>query len=448
HPDLTAFDVRAQNGAEGVLYSALSDEQFGAALYEAIARRRRLRSDAGELSTGRIRIQDALPPLTVTQSGTRIAYGDKFILKLLRRLEPGVNPEVEVTQFLIEKAHFARVPAVAGTLEYRPEHGRASTTIGVLHTYVPHETTAWRYTIDSIGKYFEQVNLHPDQEPDRRAFGAYLDSVALLGQRTAELHIALAHDTLDARFAPEPYTDPYRLGMYHSLLNLLTRALDELRRRALDARQPRELRAVLAAVEDVSQRLRYLRSNRIEAMRIRIHGCYQLRQLLFTGRDFIVTDCEGDQRTHFAERRKKRSPLHDIATMLLSLRRAAATARTGGVPGVVASPENADFLDRWGEFWYAHVSKVFLDAYREAITPSGLTPKGEQYDRTLEILVTEAALASIEGSASQDWIVAELRFILDPRAATPASIPQPAPAAPPAGLVKTGPASSGPVVHV
>jgi maltose alpha-D-glucosyltransferase/alpha-amylase len=432
HADLTAFDVRAENGAEGVLYSALWDEQFGAAVLEAIARRRRLRGEEGELIGSRSRTPDAFRTLPAVQTNGRIAYGDEYILKLVRRLEPGSNPEVEATRFLLDKSKFVRIPAIAGTLEYRGRKGR-STTIGVLHRFIGHETSAWRYTLDAAGKYFEQVKLRPEQEPDRQALGPYIKIVALLGRRTAEMHIALAAEpgSPPDGFAPEPFTDPYRLSVYHSLLNLLTRSLDTLRERAREDREKRddrELHLVLAAADEVRLRLRYLRDNRVEGMRIRIHGCYHLGQLLFTGRDFIVTDVEADQATHFDDRRKKRSPLRDVASMLLSFRRVAASARVGRIPGIVKDPEHGELHDKWGEFWYAHVSAAFAGAYRETIMSTGnfspaLVPAGEQFGRLLEVLQIDAALSGIERSSSSDWILPELRMVLKPVLAEQGSAP-------------------------
>jgi maltose alpha-D-glucosyltransferase/alpha-amylase len=423
HPDLLAFTVRARNGEEGLLYSALSDEQFARSLLDGIARKRRFRGESGELAAIRGLPAVQFPDLPAKQINSRIAYGDQYILKLLRRLERGVDPEIETGRFLNEKAHFTATPALVGTLEYRPVSGGAAVTIGILHAFVPHETTAWRYTLDALGKYFEQVKLTPDQEPARAAFGSYLDSAGLLARRTAEMHLALAQDSSDPDFSPQPFTDPYRLSMYHSLLNLLTRTLETLTSRVSDSPDREELQAVLRASDDIRARLRYLRSNRIDAMRIRVHGSWHLGQALFTGRDFVITDLEGNPRARFEERRKKRSPLQDVATMLLSFRRAVAAAHTGGIPGVMETPENAGFLDRRGEFWYEQVTRAYLESYLDTIAPAKLLPSGEQFARLLEILTIEAALTSIdEQSASSDWVLPALRMILR-GAKAPAPLP-------------------------
>jgi maltose alpha-D-glucosyltransferase/alpha-amylase len=430
HADLTAFDIRTANGDEGVLYSALWDESFGAAVFEAISRKRRLRGEEGELVGSRLLPLDVSPVPTPVQTNGRVAYGDEYILKLVRHLDTGTNPEVETTRFLLDKARFTRVPAVMGTLEYRRDGGRP-VTIGVLHKFAAHETTAWRYALDAAGKYFEKVKLQPEREPNRAAFGPWLETATLLGRRTAEMHIALGQDAAGGSavdgFLPEPFSDSYRLSLYHSLLNLLTRSIETLRQQS--GRQPKEAAALLTAADDIQLRLRYLRSNRIEALRIRIHGSYHLGQLLFTGRDFIITDIEGDQQTRFDERRKKRSPLSDVASMLLSLRRVAAAVHTGGIPGIVEGPENTDLLDKWSEFWYSNVSTAFVSAYRQAATTGsslrpGLVPRGEQFDRLLEVLQLEAALTAIERSPAENSasrMVAELRMILNPAVALASS---------------------------
>src|SRR6185312_2475357 len=280
---------------------------------------------------------------------------------------------------------------------------------------------------DAAGKYFEQVKLHPEREPDRAAIGPYLETVSLLGKRTGEMHLALAHEAPAAigGFLTEPFSDPYRLSLYHSLLNLLTRSLDRIRQAP---GQPREAELLLASADNVRSRLGYLRSNRIDAMRIRIHGAWHLGQLLYTGRDFIVTDIEGDQQARFDDRRKKRSPLRDVASMLLSFRRVAASVHTGGIPGVVEAPDDVELLDQWSEFWYSQVSAAFVAAWRETAAMShllpGLTPPGEQFDRLLEILQIEAALTAIDRPSIPErgpWRAPELRMILNPAVAAAGS---------------------------
>ena len=159
------------------------------------------------------------------QSNTSIVYGDRLILKFFRRVGEGLNPDVEVGRFVTEKTSFANVPPLAGSLEMRKEQIEPA-TLGILQGLVVNQGDAWRYTLDSLGRYFEEVLSHhpasdasviPEQPLVLLAaqdtsplaqdlMGSYLSSALLLGQRTGELHRALASDVKDTAFAPEPFT--------------------------------------------------------------------------------------------------------------------------------------------------------------------------------------------------------------------------------------------------
>jgi maltose alpha-D-glucosyltransferase/alpha-amylase len=445
-PDVAALHLQTPHQGRGLLYSALWDQSFGVVLLEAFARRRRFRGESGELVASRTRAfgdirlpAEGLEPAVVRaeQANNSIAFRDRFILKLFRRLQEGVNPDVEIGIFLAEKRSFAHVPVVAGSLEYRPSASGAPVTLGVLHSFIPHEATAWHYTMDSLGRFFERARMRPEVEQSlldagaathhvalsnmetpelaTQLIGTYLERARLLGQRTAELHTALAQDRTDPDFAPEPFSDSYRLGAYHSLLILLTRSLELLRRRLSSLAEPvlHEAQIVLGDEEKLRRCLRFIRDTRIKGLRIRTHGHYHLGQVLFTGKDFVIIDFEGEPQKHFSERRKKRSPLQDVAAMLLSFRSAASAAHFGEVPGVIARPEEADILERWGEFWYRSVSVSFMNAYLAAIKPAKLIESDDEVDGLLELLLLEEALSKLdqESDPGMDRMLPALRVI-------------------------------------
>ena len=167
------------------------------------------------------------------------------------------------------------------------------------------------------------------------------------------MHLALASRREDPVFAPEPYTDFYRHGMYHGLLARLGRTMEQLRT-ALP-RLPESVRADAQAALDrqtaVRERYRYLRDERFTAARIRVHGDYHLGQVLYTGKDFVIIDFEGDPGRPLSERRLKRSPLQDVAGMLDSFYHASHAVLFGEAPGVIAKPESLDALEAWAKFW-------------------------------------------------------------------------------------------------
>jgi len=290
-----------------------------------------------------------------------VFYGDRAILKWFRRVEAGQHPDIEVGRFLTERAGFPHTPAVAAAVEYRPSQGEP-TSLGVLQQFVPSGGDAWAYTLDVLGHYCEHAlaagppdaALESDEPPlDLAArplpdaayteIGEYTHLAELLGQRTAELHRALASDSVDPAFAPEPMMPQDQRSLYQSGRSLVQQTLFVLRRQlpALpdDAREPAE--RVLGAEDELLARFRTVLEAKASGTRIRIHGDYHLGQVLYTGKDFVIIDFEGEPARTLSERRLKRPALRDVAGMLRSFHYAVHTAARAQVArGVV--PEGSD----------------------------------------------------------------------------------------------------------
>ena len=147
------------------LYEPLVDAKFDAALLDTIARRRTLKADRGTV-TGTptqafrgLRGTGQLKPhvLKTEQSDTVRLFGERFLMKLFRRLEPGINTDLEMMRFLNEETAFSGAPRLAGSLQYEAEGGGEPTTLAILESYVANSGDAWSYTLDSIGRFFESV---------------------------------------------------------------------------------------------------------------------------------------------------------------------------------------------------------------------------------------------------------------------------------------------------
>ena len=184
------------------------------------------------------------------QSNTSITYGDRFILKIFRRLQEGVNPDLEIGRFITERTEYPHTPALGGSIEFH-KGSKGSATLGILQSWVRNEGDAWNYTLDNLADYFENCLARSDKlvppvkppghlldhlnqevpELAREAIGPYLGSASLLGQRTGELHMALASDRRDPDFTPEPFTPFYRRSLYQSLRTSADRAVTLLRDR-------------------------------------------------------------------------------------------------------------------------------------------------------------------------------------------------------------------------
>jgi len=438
-----------QKGEEraGVIYDAICNEDFCKSLVEMIVRKRRLRGTAGEFIASSTRAtRDASPNtaahLTVAsihgeQSNSSIVFGDQLILKLFRRVEPGVNPELELAHFLTDKAGFDHTPALTGVIEYKPRKGETA-AVAILQKYVPNEGDAWRQTLDSMSQYFERVVTRPPEEVREiltpmpfvarlhRAeiptlagdlIGPYLENVRLLGRRTAEMHVALASDNSDPNFAPEPFSVLYQRSLYQSMRNhsgqmfqLLRNNLKHLRGTMLD-----QALKMLDLQNEVLSRFRSVLSKKISAKRNRIHGDYHLGQVLFTGKDYVIIDFEGEPARPLTERRIKRTPIRDVAGMLRSFHYAAYTSLFGHLGSALVRPEDLATLEPWARVWNIWVCKTFLESYIEHAAAGGFLPADrEDVDILLNIYLLEKALYELgyELNNRPDWIRIPLTGIL------------------------------------
>lgn len=387
---------------EGLLYEAVGDSSFHQALLESIARRRHFKGSGGELMAKPTEvfrhIQRLMKPRTpsailkVEQSNTSIVFGDWLIFKLLRRVEEGMNLDLEIGLFLTEKSSFVHNPPVAGALEYHPSHGHPI-TLGILHGFVPNQGDAWKYTLDVLGNFFEmalatQEKLGPEHVPPKplvelsklevphlalEMIGPYLESARLLGERTAEMHVALASNATDPQFAPEPFSILYQRSIYQSMRNLAARTFLLLRQRLKHLTEKGRVMAkkLLERQEEVLNRFHSLLEAKITAMRIRVHGDFHLGQVLYTGKDFIIIDFEGEPARSLTERRLKRSALRDVAGMLRSFHYAASHA----IYSRAIRPEDIPAVEKWARFWQIWVSAVYLKVYLDLAGRADFLPK-------------------------------------------------------------------------
>ena len=233
-------------------------------------------------------------------------FDNKFFLKLYRKLEDGVNPDVEVTRFLTERAGFPNVPAFGGAIEYRRAPKNEPTVVCLLQSAVVAECDAWTLTLDAVGRYYERVlgrkgdlqdqGVPPGTLLDELMGGVYTEKAKLLGQRTGELHRALASNTDDRAFAPEFYSAMAQRSVYQNMRASLRRAFTLLQKKLPDVPEAfrEEAKDVLAAEEKILAQEKLLLDRRSGTAKIRIHGDYHLGQALYTGKDFIILDFEGE----------------------------------------------------------------------------------------------------------------------------------------------------------
>ncbi|MBX0329741.1 maltose alpha-D-glucosyltransferase [Oscillochloris sp. ZM17-4] len=439
--------LRVGDAEPGVLYDPLIERGFCVALREFVSGRRRLRGAKGELvgtPTRALRgllggLGDAsLDPLPVRaeQSNSSINFGGRLIMKLFRKIDSGLNPDLEIGRFLTDEQGFASTPPVAGSIEYT-RNGDEPMTLAILQGFVENEGDAWDYTLDVLHTYFDEVLARPElevpqvsatlaslldaagqDEPDLAAeLGAgYIERARLLGQRTAEMHRALASGE-SAAFAPEPFSQLYQRSLYQSMRTLTVQTFQSLRK--LLPKLPDAVRAdaeaALAGEDALMARFQRIVGAKIEVARTRIHGDFHLGQVLFTGKDFMIIDFEGEPVRPISERRIKRSPLRDVAGMLRSFQYAAYSSYFSRTSAMAVSEEEAARLRQWADFWAFWVSAAYLGSYIEHAAGTPFMPAGRaDLETLLEVYVLEKVVyeASYEMNNRPTWLSIPLSGIL------------------------------------
>jgi len=390
-----------------VLKDALTDENFLAHLLDAIATGVSLRGARGmvrAVSTPTLQSlwqpsQGLLTPslMHAEQSNSSVVYEKRLVLKIFRRLEEGLNPDLEIGSFLAGRTWFGNVPPLAGYLEYLGEGG-TRTALGLLQGYVTNQGDAWQFTLKALAEYYERaprsdglvieiphaplLNLWHQALPDgaRQRIGPYLDAAALLGRRTAELHLALASAPEDHDFAPQPLCEADLRTFANSALQLLTANFDLLRRlrNGMPEHSRQDADSVLGLEEFARRRFQRLAGLKISAVVTRIHGDYHLGQVLFTGNDFVIIDFEGEPARPLEERRKKRSPLQDVAGMLRSFHYAAYALLLQQQSGERSTQKQLQVLGHWAQYWQKWVSATFLKTYLEVSGNSNFIPQDRE----------------------------------------------------------------------
>jgi maltose alpha-D-glucosyltransferase/alpha-amylase len=423
-----AVIARFDGAEEAILFDAVWDAAFREKLFRLMLDRQYASGKNGNLvgSVSLPFVQNAagkIPSSNVVsgeQSNSSMLFENKFFLKLYRKLEDGVNPDVEVTRFLTDRASFPNVPTFGGAIEYR--RGKSEpTVVCLLQSAVVSERDAWTLTLDSVGRFYERVlgkkaDLQNETAPgsllDELIGGIYPEKARLLAQRTGELHLALASADDDRAFAPEPFNAMAQRSVYQSMRALLRRTFTLLQKALPDLPETfrDEAKQALAAEKDILAREKRLLDRKANAAKIRIHGDYHLGQVLYTGKDFVILDFEGEPARALSERKLKRSALRDVAGMMRSFQYAAYSAlwqpamRTEDVP----------FLERWADLWYRQMSSVFLQSYLQTTAGAIFVPQNtDDLQILLEAYLLDKAVYEIgyELNNRPDWVVIPIRGI-------------------------------------
>ncbi|NWF61275.1 MAG: maltose alpha-D-glucosyltransferase [Fischerella sp.] len=376
-------------------------------------------------------------------TNTGIIYGDRLFCKIFRKVETGINPDLEIGRFLTKISATKGIPQpehlapVAGALEYHRK-GAEPITLGILRKYIPDIRDAWSYTLDSLRDFFElvlpkyvditDIELPPSllqaalevpiPEMAQEFMGNYLRSAELLGLRTAELHIALASDIEDVHFAPEPFSSFYQRSIYQNMRNQAGQTLILLNK--LLVQLPTDVqplaKMVLNQREWILGRFQEILNHKITAMRTRCHGKYSLDEVLYTGKDFIIIDFEGSSDRPLSERRMKRSPLRDVASMLESLYYASRVALRNEKESGILRPDDLPLVEHWQQFFFCWSSVAFLKSYLATSNHAAFVPKHPSELRVLvDAFLLEKVILELDYELRNrpTWVEVPLQRILE-----------------------------------
>lgn len=429
-------------GEEGILYDGLYGNDLQLTLIRKMAGHAHLTRDGSDLTfyahrslRQYVKEHDKIKTrmLSAEQSNSSVVYDNDFFLKIYRKVDRILNPDLELTRFLTEKAHFKHIPDFIGAIEWR--FGEQRIVLGMMQKMIRNATDTWTYLLDRLNRFNEKIlsghinaAILPEPEGTLLAPVSYADVpyavkelldgteaewIRLLGVRTGEMHLALASASPNPDFRPEPFSLHYQRSLYSSFQTLVRRTFQSQARniRKLPAAVVAEAEEVLGMRDDILKKLGRIHQKKIEVVKTRIHGDYHLGQTLFTGKDFVILDFEGEPSRSFSERRLKRSPLRDVAGMIRSFHYAAYGSlflnnqiRESDVAQLVP------FLEQW----YHYTSGFFMQAYLETVKESSFIPANpEDLDLMIQTYILEKSIYELnyELNNRPEWVIIPLRGI-------------------------------------
>ena len=409
-PLLSFALAQVRRGAKvGALYDAMAGAEFPLAALKAIREGTAIATGAGAgircwstsaLAGVEVPQEVEVKRLATEQSNSSAMIGNRAVFKAYRKLQAGIQPEIEIGRFLTETARFANTPPLLGAIERLGADGEP-TALAAAFGFVRNQGDGWIYTTDYLYRTLDELRLHaaagpePGTAPAEDPHGFYLAQIRILGQRTAELHQALATPTDDPAFAAEPITRADLKAWQRAARRQAEAAFKALRHvlPQLDEGDRSRVQALLAHRDDCYARIDALTEPPVRALKTRVHGDYHLGQVLVAQNDFYILDFEGEPARPLAERRAKSSPLKDVAGMLRSFDYAAWAAVTSLTE---VHPGTGEIVRTLAEAWRQASAAAFLDGYRETIAGCPSYPEdAAEAERLLNLFLLEKALYEI-----------------------------------------------------
>lgn len=424
------------------LVDAVYDKKFRNYLFELFISKKKIKTSEGELNfvtSKKFHSQTPKPInnskiLSAEQSNTSIIYNGKYFLKLYRKIEMAVNPDTEIIKVLSGKTKFQNIPKYLAEIEFIIGINQ-SIILGMMQELVPNQGDGWTTIKDSVARYYERAIASDDYEKyvlpqniltDPLSFsqfdfnlqeligGINTERIKLLGIRTAEMHLTLASISNSKDFAREDYSLHYQRSLFSSLQSLVRTAFSALEKNLNSLPENLQFagKELLKRKTEILERFKKIYSRKIDAGKIRVHGDFHLGQVLFTGKDFIIIDFEGEPARSFSERRLKRSPLRDVAGMIRSFHYVVYGEL---LQNKHLAGEELKKMEQWAELWFRCITSIYLSAYYELMNGSAIIPANkEDIKLLLETFLLEKAVYELnyEINNRPEWISIPLKGII------------------------------------
>jgi maltose alpha-D-glucosyltransferase/alpha-amylase len=419
--DPHALAAVRQGPREGTLLDVAAQEELIGAILEKICTAETVEAEGRQLE---FRATSRLPHdacergnpvrgVDTEQSNTTAIIGEKLVMKLFRRLEDGVNPEIEIGRFLTEVADFQNAPPLVGTVELVEADRRRS--VAVVHGFVQNQGEAWTVTSSYLDRFVEELRLLASEDPAQSSeLAAYQLLMVHIGQRLAQMQLALASRDDIEDFCPDPVSERDVAGWVRDVIKRATRVRDRLA--AEQSRLAETDRAMamqlLDRTRDLDDMLRRYAPEKLDAHKIRTHGDFHLGQVLIAKDDVFIIDFEGEPNRTIAERRQKAPAARDVAGLCRSIDYSTTAAHERALR---TAPDESGRLAAALGVWRDRSSATFVDAYREAMTDPRLWPSAaDESSRLLDFFLIEKALYEIEYELSHrpQWVRVPLAGIL------------------------------------
>lgn len=407
------------NEKRGFVVDAIYDERFQQVLFSQLTQSENIsQKENGKIEFNRgkgLSDEDINTPISsrvlpVDSSNSALTFGNKYFLKLYRKLFEETNPEVDMVEFITNNSDFAYIPAYAGSIVWKRE-GKPNITLGMMQRMVENEADSWVQMgkqLDTFVEAFKEKTFSIKEN--------VFDQVELLAKRTAEMHLALYAPEADKMFAPEPFNDNYRQFIHKRLSDLLekrytllidnyTKITDPVTRKlAWDFMESKEL---------IDEFAKDILTKDIDSQRIRIHGDYHLGQVLATKNDYIIIDFEGEPESTITDRKIKHSPLKDVAGMIRSYHYA--------ISAKMFNDSDTAKLDTLrvqtaADRWYKLIQQTFMEKYLETFgNPHPLFNNNNEINFLMLIYLLEKAVYELgyEISYRPDWVKIPLKGIVN-----------------------------------